>query len=102
MPLTASQRATLRGFAMQRDDDISIGRHGITDNVVKEIDQLLTKQELVKIRFNSKDAMVRGQLLAELSGMLQAEVAGTVGRTAALYRYSPKVEKHLIKSVPAS
>lgn len=83
---------------MQRDVDLSIGRHGITPNVVAEIDRILRKQELAKLRFNTTDATVRGQLLAELAGTLGAEVAGTVGRTAALYRYSDEVSPHLIKA----
>lgn len=100
MPLTSSQRSTLRGIAMQRAVDLHVGRPGITPNVLKEIDQLLNRQELVKLKFGEKQAPARASLLDSICSSLGAELAGTVGRTAAIYRYSETAEMHLLGEAP--
>lgn len=86
---------------MQRTADLNIGRHGITPAVLVEIDKLLRRRELVKLKFGAKEAELRTRLLAEICGALGSEVAGTVGRTAAIYRYSDEAERHALDEPPS-
>lgn len=81
---------------MQRDADLHIGAHGVTPNLVAEIDRILRKQELAKLRFTIKDTAARKTLLEEVAAAVGAEIAGSVGRTAAIYRYSDEAPKHLV------
>ena len=47
--LTSKQRAFLRGLATNRDTLMQIGKGGVTENVVSQINMLLEANELVKI-----------------------------------------------------
>ena len=50
MELTSRQRAQLRGLANTLDDMVLIGKGGLTDAVLREVDSVLAKKELVKIK----------------------------------------------------
>ena len=45
--ISSKQRSYLRGLAQQVDPTVYIGKQGLTENVVKEIDTGLTCRELV-------------------------------------------------------
>lgn len=95
MSLTSSQRSKIRGLAMTRQVDIHIGKAGVSASVLNEIDRILTQDEVAKVRFETKDREWRDKTLAELVSQSGAEIAGTVGFTASIYRYSPSASRHL-------
>ena len=48
--LTSKQRAQLRGMANSMDTILQIGKDGINDNTIKQVDDALSARELIKCR----------------------------------------------------
>ena len=47
--LTSKQRAKLRGLASTEDTILQVGKGGVADTLVKQVDDALTARELIKI-----------------------------------------------------
>jgi RNA-binding protein len=87
--LTSAQRARLRGLGQRLEAALKIGREGLTPAVLREMDQLLQADELVKVRFTNADRDARGPLCDQLAADLKCECVGTVGHTGLFYRRHP-------------
>lgn len=99
-PLTSGQRKYLRSMAHHLDPVVLIGKQGVTEAVIHSIDEVLTAQELIKIRFNEhKDE--KKALCAEIEQRTGAGIAGIIGHIAILYRPHPDEEKRTITLPPA-
>ncbi len=86
--LTKKQRINLRSFAQSLNDTVHIGKDGITDNVVKQVNDQLKCHEIVKIKVqqNSPDGVV--DLCDELVKVCNAQVVTTIGSKIVLYKHS--------------
>lgn len=86
--LTGKQRAYLKGLAMDLQPAVYIGKAGITDNVLKEIDDYLTAHELIKVKVQ-EGAEVQPKEAANIAAAgLRAEYVQSMGRRFVLYRAS--------------
>ncbi len=86
--LTGKQRAYLKGLAMDLQPAVYIGKAGITDTVIKEIDDYLTAHELVKVKVQ-EGAEVQPKEAANISAVrLNAEYVQSMGRRFVLFRAS--------------
>ena len=95
--LNAGERKQLRGLGHELRPLIHVGKDGLTDAVVREIDQALGAHELVKVKFLGADrARVRGFREA-IESRLGCAVAGAVGHTALLFRQQPDEKKRRIE-----
>ena len=69
---------------------INVGKKGLCENVVREIDRQLDDKEYVKIRFLRSALAVEGvdkrKLAAKLASMLNARIIDVRGLTVTLYR----------------
>lgn len=84
-PLTSAQRKQLRGLAHDLKPIAQVGRSGITDALVRNIDQAIEHHELVKVRFmEHRDS--KSELTGLLAERLGAQLAGIVGHVAIFYR----------------
>ena len=91
--LTGRQRRYLRGLANPRRPLVQVGEAGISEAVVRALDDALKGHELVKVRLQQPaDKKAAAQLLAQKSG---AELCGLVGHTVILYRR--RAEKPIIE-----
>ena len=88
MELTKKQRINLRSFAQNLNDTVHIGKDGITDNVIRQVNDQLKCHEIVKIKVqqNSPDGV--GELCDELVETCKAQVVTTIGSKIILYRHS--------------
>ncbi|HET9765521.1 MAG TPA: YhbY family RNA-binding protein [Thermoanaerobaculia bacterium] len=85
--LTASQRRQLKARAHPLSPVVQVGRGGVSEAFVAELDRALESHELVKVRLRGE----REERAAQLSGVtarLDCTVVGTVGAVAILYRAS--------------
>ncbi len=73
-----------------------VGRAGVTDAVVREIDDALEARELIKVRL-AGDREERVEAAAAIAGRTRSELAGQIGRVAILYRRNPDPEKRRIE-----
>ena len=86
--ITSKQRSFLKGLAHDIEPTVYIGKAGLTENVIKEIDMCLEARELVKVKlqegFDVKPKDVANSLLEPL----KAEFVQAIGRKFTLYRAS--------------
>lgn len=90
-PLTQAEKKTLRGMAQRLKACLSIGRHGLTASVLREIDTALSKNGLIKIRIEAERdqiPLVSSAICSEMG----CEQVGSVGRTVVLFREMPEEE----------
>lgn len=88
--LNSKQRAKLRGIASTIDATTIIGKEGLTDTVLAQIDRELYARELVKISVLEGAEMSAKDYLIEASLKLKAEQVCFIGRKFVLYRLSNK------------
>ena len=57
-PLTSAEKKKLRGIAQRLRPQVHIGKHGLTEAVLAEVDTALTKNGLIKLRIDgARDAI---------------------------------------------
>lgn len=96
--LKGYQKLYLRGLAHPLSPLVQIGQKGCTPELLKEIDTTLKRCELVKIKFvDFKEKDKKQEILSQISTETAAEVVGTVGHTAVLYRQNKNPEDQKIK-----
>lgn len=98
--LKGFQKRYLRGLAHKMNPAISIGQKGLTDTVVKSMEDALVNNELVKVKFiDFKEKKQKQEIASELEERTACELAGMIGHTAIFFRQQEDPEKRKI-SVP--
>jgi len=93
--LSGAQRKHLRGVAHGYKPLVHIGKEGLTDNVLRTIDEAITAHELIKVKLTA-ERDEREQLIPIIEDRLGCECVGAIGRIAILYRENPDPEKRRI------
>lgn len=86
--LNSKQRAYLKGLGHSLEPIFLIGKGGVTDTMIKEIDVTLEKRELIKLKVlnnSSEDPREASNQIAEKIG---AEVVQVIGGKFIIYRPS--------------
>jgi RNA-binding protein len=96
--LTGSQRKHLRGLAHSFKPAVQIGKGGLTESVVRALDDALESRELIKVKI-SADRDERSNLVPLVEARLGCECVGEVGHMAIFFRQHPDPEKRKI-SIP--
>jgi RNA-binding protein len=86
--ITSRQRSFLRGLAHELEPTVYIGKSGITDNIVKEMETGLEMRELVKVKLQEGCDRTPKDAANELANLLNAEYVQAIGRRFTLYRVS--------------
>jgi RNA-binding protein len=95
MPLTQSQRRHLKGLAHHLKPVVMIGQHGLTDNVINEIEIALDAHELIKVRVSGADRDDRKAMQETIGNRCSAELVQSIGHIAVFFRRNsekPKIE----------
>ncbi len=91
--LNGAQRRHLRGLAHPLKPVIFVGEAGVSDAVIRALDEALASHELVKVRLRQpRNKKQTARMLADTSA---AALCGVVGHTVVLYRPdsdSPKIK----------
>ena len=82
--LTGAQRQKLRGRAHSLEPVVLVGQSGVTDAVVKAVDEALLAHELIKVRLLKPED--KHAAAAEVAERAHAALCGLVGHTVILYR----------------
>ena len=104
MELTSKQRAPLRGLANGIDTIIQVGKDGIGENLIKQVDDALEARELIKGRVLDNNIEYDARLAAEeLAKATRSEVVQVIGTKFGLYRetHSKPKEKRIELVKPA-
>mgnify|MGYP000771343956 FL=1 len=84
--MTSKQRAYLRGLANSIDPIFQIGKSGLSENLLKQLDDALEARELIKINVlenSGEDVKSLGNTIAD---SINAVCVQTVGNKITLYR----------------
>jgi RNA-binding protein len=84
--LTSKQRQYLRGLAHPLAPIVRIGKASLTEAVIAETKKALHSHELIKVRIEADESSLRKALAEKLAEATDAQIAGTVGKIAILYR----------------
>ena len=87
--LTPAQRRALRAKAHHLHPVVSIGQHGLTAAVMREIDVNLKAHELIKIRVFDDARASRAGLMSEICTTLDAAPVQHLGKLLIVWRAAP-------------
>lgn len=92
--LSEKHRKQLRKLAHHRKVIVIIGQHGLTDNVMAEIDQALAVHELVKVRINAGEREERQEIIDRIAQQTHSDVVQQIGHIGVFFRRSenPRIE----------
>ena len=88
--LTSKQRADLRSLANPLDTIQQIGKDGITEAVVQQVQEALTARELIKLKVLETSFMSAREASEALCEALEAEPVQCIGSKLVIYKANPK------------
>jgi len=86
--LTGKQRSYLKSLANKLETIMQIGKNGLTDDVLKSIDEALEARELVKINLLNNSLLDTKETALEICSKLNAEYVQSLGNKIVIYRES--------------
>ena len=84
--LTGKQARLLRSLGHHLSPTAMIGREGITDNVVKSAEAVLTARELIKVKIQENCPLDKKEAATTLAKKTRSGIAQIIGKTFLLYR----------------
>jgi len=88
--LNSKQRAYLRGIANSIEPIVHVGKTGINENLVKQIDEALEAREIVKITVLNNSPEDAKLISEEIANSAKAELVQVIGKKITLYRKAKK------------
>lgn len=85
--MRGKERAYLKRLAHNQKPDIQMGKEGLSENFLAELDRILELKELIKIDL-LPGAGERKLLVEELLNLTEAEFISQIGRKLVIYRES--------------
>jgi RNA-binding protein len=92
--LTSKQRAYLRSLGNELEPVFQIGKGGLSEEFLNQLDAVLEVRELIKVRVLKSCLEDPGDLAEEIAAALDAHVVQKIGRIMLLYRPAeePQIE----------
>lgn len=95
MVLTSKQRKILEKQAHDLSPVVIIGQHGVTENLLKMVEDSLKVHELIKVKFNEyKDD--KREYSEDIANRTDSNLVRVIGNVAIFYRQNEDPEKRLI------
>ena len=95
MSLSSQQIRALRAESnrLKLKPVVMIGQHGLSENVMNELEQALAHHELIKVRVPALEKSEKKELIKSICEKLQAESVQTIGHVTVLFRQNPKIKR---------
>jgi len=87
--LTGKQRRYLRGLGNQLKATVYVGKEGITEGILKSIEENYNTGELIKIRIERGCPLDRREAGQQLAEQTQSHLIQVIGQTVLVYRPDP-------------
>ena len=97
MEISSKQRAYLRGLAGSRSAIMQIGKDGLTDNLIRTLNDALEARELIKVSVLETAEETPAELLDRLADALGAVPVSVIGRKLILYLQARDPKKRKIE-----
>lgn len=95
--LTSKQRAYLRGLANSMDTIFQVGKGGVPETLVAQVDDALRAREMIKIKVLENSLYSAREAAEELAQKTSSEVVQVIGNKFVLYKKNPKEPKIELK-----
>ncbi|MEE0808214.1 MAG: ribosome assembly RNA-binding protein YhbY [Acutalibacteraceae bacterium] len=86
--LNSRQRAQLRGMANGFETIFQVGKGGINDQLIKQVDEALEARELIKLRTLENSPESSRTAADQIAERVNADVVQVIGSRFILYRES--------------
>jgi len=95
--LKGFQKKYLRGAAHNLKPVVSVGQKGVTDSLIRSINEALKTHELIKVKFlDFKEKSQKRELIEIIKQKTKTEVVGLIGHVAILFTENKDPEKRRI------
>jgi len=97
-------RKALRGAGHHLSPVVQVGKEGVTEALLEQLDEQLAAHELVKVRIGTESPEDRFEAAERLGAAAGAQLAQILGRTILVYRPNPdkaRYEPELRREPPA-
>lgn len=91
--LTGRQRSYLKSIANGLDPIIQIGKNGISENLIKQIDDALEAREIIKVKILNNSLLETKETANEIARLTNSEFVQSIGNKFVLYRESKDNKK---------
>lgn len=88
--LNSKQRAMLRGIASNYETIFQIGKGGISETLISQVDDALRKRELIKLRVLDNSMYTAREAAEEIASKTGSEVVQVIGSRFVLFKKNPK------------
>lgn len=89
IPLGSAEKKELRSLAQRLKPHIHVGKQGISKTILTEIETALTKNGLIKIRFEAERVSIE-DYCKQISNKLGCNFVGGVGKVGVFFRDMPE------------
>lgn len=93
MELTSKQRAQLRSLANGIDTIVIVGKDGLGENLIAQVNDALESRELVKGRVLESCELTPREVCDQLAKLTRSEPVQVIGTKFVLYRQSHRKDK---------
>lgn len=94
--ITTKQRASLRAMANKIDAILQIGKGGITQPLIDQVNEALKARELIKLSVLDNSPITAKDAAHQLAEACNANVVQVIGKKLVLYKKNPKEPKIVI------
>ncbi len=95
--LTSKQRAHLRSIAQGYNAIFFVGKNGIDDELIKQLENAINARELIKIGVQENCDYSAREAADTIAEQLNADVVQDIGRKFVLWRRSKDPKKRVIE-----
>ncbi len=86
--INPKQRSYLKSLAHSMEPLLIIGKGGVSDNTIVQLDELLNKRELVKIKILDNNMDSRDEMVETILDRLGCDFVQFIGSKLTIYRQS--------------
>ncbi|MCQ2406141.1 MAG: ribosome assembly RNA-binding protein YhbY [Oscillospiraceae bacterium] len=91
--LTSKQRAYLRSLALKEEPIVIIGKNGIGENLIQQVQDDLRARELIKCKVLENSMLTAKEAMESLCEICRAEPIQAIGSKFVLYKRNEKEPK---------
>ena len=95
--LTSKQRAKLRSIAQSYDPIFFIGKSGLSDEIINQLENAINARELIKLGVQENCEFSAREAADLIAPKLGADVVAVIGRKFVLWRRSRDPKKRVIE-----
>jgi len=92
--MTSKERAYLRKSANTMETILFVGKQGVTENILEEVDKMIVARELIKGKVLENALLTAREVAEEISVKTKCQVIQVIGGKFVLYRKNKDICKY--------